>query len=99
MDTLVIFDWFVLSMRMQVILDSPFAQPGSAPIGGGKKGEFRDWTSRSFVRSFFLSFGRWFVRSLVDSFAHSFVCSFVRSFAASNVFLLLNLILKLIFLN
>ena len=42
--TLVIFDWSVLSMRMQVILDSPFARPGSAPIGGGKKGEFRDWT-------------------------------------------------------
>ena len=34
----------VLSMRMQVILDSRFARPGSAPIGGGKKGEFRDWT-------------------------------------------------------
>ena len=34
----------VLSMRMQVILDSLFARPGSAPIGGGKKGEFRDWT-------------------------------------------------------
>ena len=31
-------------MRMQVILDSPFERPGSAPIGGGKKGEFRDWT-------------------------------------------------------
>ena len=43
--TLVIFDWFVLSMRMQVILDSIFARPGSAPIGGGKKGEFRNWTS------------------------------------------------------
>ena len=37
----------VLSMRMQVILDSPFARPGSAPIGGGKKGEFRDWTTSS----------------------------------------------------
>ena len=35
----------VLSLRMQVILDSPFARPGSAPIGGGKKGEFRDWTT------------------------------------------------------
>ena len=23
-----IFDWFILSMRMQVILDSPFARPG-----------------------------------------------------------------------
>ena len=39
-----IFYWFVLSMRMQVILDSSFAHPGSAPIWGGKKGEFRDWT-------------------------------------------------------
>ena len=35
----------VLSMRMQVILDSSFARPGSAPIWGGKKVEFRDWTS------------------------------------------------------
>ena len=31
----------VLSMRMQVILDSSFARPGSAHIWGGKKGEFR----------------------------------------------------------
>ena len=31
-------------MRMQVILDSSFARPGSGPIWGGKKGEFRDWT-------------------------------------------------------
>ena len=35
----------VLSMRMQVILDSLFARRGSAPIWGGKKGEFRDWTN------------------------------------------------------
>ena len=41
----VIFDWFVPSMRMQVILDSSFTRPGSAPIWGGKKGEFRDWTT------------------------------------------------------
>ena len=41
----VVFDWFVLSMRMQVILDSLSARPGSGPIGGGKKGEFRDWTT------------------------------------------------------
>ena len=40
----VIFDWFVLSMRMQVILDSLFSRLGSAPTGGGKKGVFRDWT-------------------------------------------------------
>ena len=45
--TLVIFDWFVLSMRMQIILDSLFVRPGSAPIGGGKKREFRDWTNRT----------------------------------------------------
>ena len=33
-------------MRMQVILDSRFARPaGSAPIKGGKKGEFGDWTN------------------------------------------------------
>ena len=37
----------VLSMRMQVTLDSPFARLGSAPIGGGKKGEPRDWTKFS----------------------------------------------------
>ena len=35
----------VLSRRMQVILDSSFARPSSAPIWGGKKGEFRDWTT------------------------------------------------------
>ena len=34
----------ILSTRMQVILDSSFARLGSAPIWGGKKGEFRDWT-------------------------------------------------------
>ena len=39
----------VLSMRMQVILDSSFARLGSAPIWGGKKGEFRDWTSELHV--------------------------------------------------
>ena len=32
---------------MQVILDSSFARPGSAPIWGGKKGEFRDRTNMS----------------------------------------------------
>ena len=42
---LVIFDWFVLSMRMQVILDFLFARPDAAPIWDGKKGEFRDWTT------------------------------------------------------
>ena len=41
----------VLSMRMQVILDSSFARPGSAPIWGGKKVEFRDWTRTLHVSS------------------------------------------------
>ena len=40
---------------MQVIVDSLFARPGSAPIWGGKKGEFRDWTS---VRRVQTNFGR-----------------------------------------
>ena len=26
------------------VLDSSFARPGSSPLWGGKKGEFRDWT-------------------------------------------------------
>ena len=37
-------------MCMQAILDSLFARPGSAPIWGGKKGEFRDWTSSKLER-------------------------------------------------
>ena len=36
-------------MRMQVILDSSFARPGSGPIWGGKKGEFRDRTIKPLV--------------------------------------------------
>ena len=47
-----LFDWFVLSMRMQVILDSSFARPGSAPIWGGKKVEFRDST-RPYAECFY----------------------------------------------
>ena len=33
---------------MQVILDSIFARPGSAPIGDGNKVEFSDWTTLTF---------------------------------------------------
>ena len=47
----------VPSMRMQVILDSSFACPGSAPIWGGKKGEFRDWTTARAVRGVSIFFG------------------------------------------
>ena len=38
-------DGGVPSMRMQVILDSSFACPGSAPKWDRKNGEFRDWTT------------------------------------------------------
>ena len=60
----------VLSMRMQVILDSSFAHPGSAPICGGKKGEFRDWTNPEVVGSIptevkrFFLYLAWFPDSL-----------------------------------
>ena len=40
----------VLSMRMQVILDSLFARP-SAPIWGGEKREFGDWTNSNWVHT------------------------------------------------
>ena len=47
---LVIFDWFVPSMRMQVILDCSIRPPGFCPyIRGGKKGEFRNWTKRHLI--------------------------------------------------
>ena len=64
---------------MQVILDSSFARPGSAPIWGGKKGEFRDWTSFVGARSrcdsnvtnikavFFLTFFIYLLRILLVS--------------------------------
>ena len=42
-------------MRMQVILDSSFARLGSAPIWGGKKGEFRDWT-KNVVAKYYVMF-------------------------------------------
>ena len=48
---LVIFEWSVRSMHMQVILDSLFARPGFSSYmggGGGKKGEFRDWTMHKY---------------------------------------------------
>ena len=45
---LLIFDWFILSMRMEVILDSSFRPPGfslgSAPIPGGGKIKERSGT-------------------------------------------------------
>ena len=40
----------VLSMPMQVILVSLFACSGSAPIGGEKNGEFRDWTKHRLIK-------------------------------------------------
>ena len=52
----------VLSMHMQVIrdclMDSPFACPGSAPIGGGKKGEFGDWSTTNYNLHLVRKYGR-----------------------------------------
>ena len=48
---LVIFDWFVPSMRMQVILDSSFRSPGLSPYMGREERRVRDWTKRSEVRA------------------------------------------------
>ena len=46
------FDWFFLSMCMQVILDFPFARQGSAPIGGGKKRKVQGLDYRNPCNSF-----------------------------------------------
>ena len=54
----------VLSMGMPVILDSLFARPGSAPIWGAKKGEFRDWT-KVFIKDIIYSFISRFVLGIV----------------------------------
>ena len=49
-------------MHMQVIrdclMDSPFACPGSAPIGGGKKGEFGDWSTTNYNLHLVRKYGR-----------------------------------------
>ena len=58
----------VLSMRMQVILDSSFARPGSAPTRGGKKGEFRDWTRMYKVDESGTIFGTWYLRLVPSAF-------------------------------
>ena len=55
----------VLSMHIQVILESSFARPGSAPIVGGKKGEFRDWTTTQAVQTIRASLSRSCFRKLV----------------------------------
>ena len=75
---LVIFDWFVLSMRMQVILDSSFARPGSVPIWGGKKGEFRDWTISCCDYSYhFTSHGRNELNKSTSLPASLLMCGFI----------------------
>ena len=61
----------VLSIRMQVMLDSRFARPGSAPIRGGKKGEFWDWT---------------LCLAVPDSISPRFVNSQLASFSPAGIF-------------
>ncbi len=58
----------VLSMRIQVILDTSFARPGSAPIWGGKKEEFRDWTTTALLESI-VNFSIWQIERIdgIDS--------------------------------
>ena len=51
---------------MQVILDSSFACPGSAPIWGRKKGEFRDWTGFSYVGKILDDRGFYFLPTIPD---------------------------------
>ena len=38
---------------MQDILDSRLARPGSAPIEGGKIGQFRNWTTPALIQNTF----------------------------------------------
>ena len=56
-------------MRMQVILDSPFASSGSAPIGGGKKGEW-DWTSFQPIRHEYAVFSFEFTKVCLRCLRH-----------------------------
>ena len=87
----VIFDWFVLSMRMQVILDSSFARPGSAPIWSWKKGEFRDWTTALYNKSLSFS-GLYGVNSIVGTLVDihnglaEFNCDIFSSVYSKNVY-------------
>ena len=64
---------------MQVILESLFAYPGSAPIGGGKKGEFWDCTNisrMSFFEKFFdFDKMRLAFESIFENLKNLFFCS------------------------
>ena len=73
----------VLSMRMQVILDSFFARPGSAPIGGGKKGEFKDWTIVR--RNELISISIQVKRSAFGTSVNCILSKFVRVFKSSTI--------------
>ena len=58
----------VLSMRMQVILDSLFVPQGSAPIWGGKKRELRDWTTLGIRSIGNYGFGLWLIPAADPNF-------------------------------
>ena len=72
-----------LSMRMQVTLDSFFARPGSAPIGGGKKGEFKDWTIVR--RNELISISIQVKRSAFGTSVNCILSKFVRVFKSSTI--------------
>ena len=79
-----------LSMRMQVILDSLFACPCSAPTWGGQKGEFRDRTM-SFPEcdgqngSFYIQGTRLCWRYIVSSLISEEKCCVTTQVTASNI--------------
>ena len=56
---------------MQVILDSSFARPGSAPIWGGKKGDFRDWTIISVDEKMVV---KWLIVHIIEQHPISRLC-------------------------
>ena len=76
---------------MQVILDSSFARPGSAPIWGWKKGEFRDWTTALYNKSLSFS-GLYGVNSIVGTLVdihnglEEFNCDIFSSVYSKNVY-------------
>ena len=67
---------------MQVRLGSSFARPGSAPIWGGKKGEFRDWTSRAVDKTNFVLLSVFCLSCLSDNLQLFLAAFHLRSFAS-----------------
>ena len=76
-------------MRMQVILDS-LARPGLAPIWGGKKGEFKDWTT--FKRLFHCS-------KFIGNISLEFLMFHLFAYLAIIIFLSISSLFKIALLH